>query len=359
MSVLASESTTAAGRRPTGSPLLEVRDLTRRFGPVVAVDGLSLELGSGEILGVLGENGAGKSTLLNMLAGMIQPDTGEIVIDGRSFTALTPGLAIRHGIGTVYQHFSLVSSLSVRENLLLGSSPGRNGGSNRLRQALELLDLPLSPDTPVRALSMGERQRLEIAKVLARGTRVLLLDEPTSVLTPQEVERLFAVLSQLRDAGVGVVLVTHKLGEALGLCDRIVVMRTGRLQGEVERSEIQGVGGGRDRIVEMMFGRDKVPEVAASAPASLPTGNGATAPLLRLDRVRINDDRGHAVIPAFSLEVFPGELFGIAGVDGNGQRELAEAIAGQRPIAAGSIRLAGQDLSASGVQGAGRWGSVM
>lgn len=354
MSVLANESTTAADRRKSGSSLLEIRDLSRSFGPVVAVDGVSLDLGAGEILGVLGENGAGKSTLLNMLAGMVQPDGGEIAVGGRRFTGLTPGLAIREGIGTVYQHFALVPSLSVRENLLLGSpvrqGGGRAGGTNRLRQALDLLDLPLSPDTPVRALSMGERQRLEIARVLARGTRVLLLDEPTSVLTPQEVERLFAVLRKLRDAGVGVVLVTHKLGEALGLCDRIVVMRAGRLQGEVQRSELQESGGGRDRIVEMMFGRATVPEIAATPPPSPPVVDWDTAPLLRLVGVRINDDRGHAVVPGFSLDVFPGELFGIAGVDGNGQRELAEAIVGQRPIAMGSIVLAGRDLSACGVQ---------
>ncbi len=242
--MLSSESSTAADRLQASSPLLEVHDLTRRFGPVNAVDGVSFALGAGEILGVLGENGAGKSTLLNMLAGMVHPDGGAITVGGRQFAALTPGLAIRQRIGTVYQHFALVPSLSVRENLLLGSPEsqgvGRNGSVDRLRQALDLLDLPLPLDTPVRALSMGERQRLEIAKVLARGSKVLLLDEPTSVLTPQEVERLFAVLRRIRDSGVGIVLVTHKLGEALGLCDRIVVMRAGRLQGEVEPSGDSG-----------------------------------------------------------------------------------------------------------------------
>src|SRR5215203_2200450 len=256
------ESRTEGDRRQVGSPLLEIRDLTKRFGPIAAVDGVSLAIGAGEILGVLGENGAGKSTLLNMLAGMIRPDSGAIEIGGRQFAALTPGSAIGYGIGTVYQHFALVPSLSVRENLLLGShvgpTPGRSGDTGRLRQALDLLDLPVALDAPVRTLAMGERQRLEIAKVLARGSKILLLDEPTSVLTPQEVERLFSVLRRIRDSGVGIVLVTHKLGEALDLCDRIVVMRVGRLQGDVRRSEAQEIDGARDRVVELMFGRTMV-----------------------------------------------------------------------------------------------------
>ncbi len=262
------ESSTAVDRGQVGSPLLEIRDLTKRFGPIVAVDGVSLAFGASEILGVLGENGAGKSTLLNMLAGMIRPDSGAIEIGGRQFAALTPGSAISYGIGTVYQHFALVPSLSVRENLLLGShvspKPGRDGDAVRLQQALDLLDLPVALDTQVRSLAMGERQRLEIAKVLARGSKILLLDEPTSVLTPQEVGRLFAVLRRIRDSGVGIVLVTHKLGEALDLCDRIVVMRAGRLQGDVRRSEKQEIGGARDRVVELMFGRNTAPGFVAN-----------------------------------------------------------------------------------------------
>ena len=264
------------------------------------------------------------------------------------------GYGDREGIGTVYQHFALVPSLSVRENLLLGApiraKYGRDGDADRLRQSLDLLDLPVALDTPVRSLAMGERQRLEIAKVLARGSKILLLDEPTSVLTPQEVERLFVVLRRIRDAGVGIVLVTHKLGEALGLCDRIVVMRAGRLQGEVKRAEAQEMDAARNRVVELMFGRTTATGLASSEPPPSPEHSDAAAPLLRLDRVRVHDDDGHVAVPGCSLELFPGDIFGIAGVDGNGQRELAEAIAGQRPVAAGSIHLAGRDITSEGIQ---------
>lgn len=354
MSVLTAEPSTTVGRWRTGMALLDVRDLTKRFGPISAVDSVSLTLGAGEILGVLGENGAGKSTLLNMLAGMVRPDSGVIAVNGRRFSALTPGEAIRHGIGTVYQHFALVSSLTVRENLLLGTHASggfaRSVADEGLRTTLDLLDLPLALDAQVRSLSMGERQRLEIAKVLARGSKILLLDEPTSVLTPQEVDRLFAVLRRVRDSGVGIVLVTHKLGEALGLCHRILVMRGGRLRGEVERSQSIEGDAARDRVVELMFGGQRAAETAAMSPPPSSAVSGDAVPVLQLDHVQIADDRGHVVVPDLSLELFEGELFGIAGVDGNGQRELAEAVAGQRPIASGYLRLLGRDLSAAGVQ---------
>ncbi len=237
-----------------------MRGISKRFGPVLANDNVSLSLREGEIHAVLGENGAGKTTLMNILSGMYQPDAGAISIRGRETRIASPADALRQGIGTVYQHFTLVPNLSVIENVILGTDTGfvldLDEAERRLTTMLGDFALNASPQTEVRHLSLGQRQRIEIIKVLFRGSRVLLLDEPTSVLTPVEVEGLFTILRRLKEEGVAVVLITHKLEEALEVSDRVTILRQGRKVGELGPEEIASAARGatKGRIVELMFG---------------------------------------------------------------------------------------------------------
>lgn len=338
------------------APIVEMLGITKRFGPVLANDHVSLELWPGEVHAVLGENGAGKTTLMNVLSGMYQPDSGTIRIAGEPVEIASPADALRRGIGTVYQHFTLVPNLSILENVALGASDNvlLNLAEIEPEVASMLADfgLDVSPRTEIRHLALGERQRVEIIKVLMRGTRVLLLDEPTSVLTPGEVASLLDLLRRLRDQGVAVVLITHKLGEALAISDRVTVLRGGRNAGEfgpdvmIEASR-ETV---RDRIVEQMFG-------AAHKAASQTSRQRAIGQsLLVLANVSTPGDRGHPALRDLSLELHRGEVFGIAGVDGNGQKELGEVIAGQRPVTSGRIVFDGKEMTNRGVAAATRAG---
>jgi simple sugar transport system ATP-binding protein len=268
----------------------------------------------------------------------------------------SPRDAIAHGIGAVYQHFTLVPPLSITENVILG-----RGGSavldlrraaEEIRASLEAFELSLDPHTPVKFLSLGQQQRVEIIKALSRGSRVLLLDEPTSILTPTEASELFRIVGRLKGDGVGVVFITHKLEEALQISDRITILRKGQRAGELGPEEIRAdrAAAGR-RIVDLMFG--------GQPPAD--TAGGETAPaaaeeVLTLDRVTVRDDRGVPAVQEVSLSLYPGEILGIAGVDGNGQKELAEAIAGQRRVTAGRIRVEGRDITNRGTPTAVRAG---
>lgn len=336
-----------------------MRSICKRFGPVLANDNVDLTLWPGEIHAVLGENGAGKTTLMNILSGMYQPDSGQILLDGAPAIIRTPIDALEQGIGTVYQHFTLVPNLSVIENVVLGTRTGfrldLGASQTRLQTLLNDFDLNATPETEVRHLSLGQRQRIEIIKVLFRGTRVLLLDEPTSVLTPVEVEGLFAILRRLREQNVAVVIITHKLDEALDLSDRITVLRQGRNVGALDPGDLAAADRehSRLRIVEMMFGGSPVAAASGSTIASAATP-GAT--LLSLRNITAVGDRGAAAVRNLSLDLHRGEVFGIAGVDGNGQKELGEVIAGQRRTSSGDLLIAGRTMTNQGVSALSRAG---
>lgn len=342
--------------KPAAHSRVDMRGISKRFGTVLANDGIDLALWPGEIHAVLGENGAGKTTLMNILSGMYQPDSGSISIDSQPVDIRTPIQALDLGIGTVYQHFTLVPNLSVIENVVLGTRTGfrldLGSAESRLQELLHDFELNTTPQTQVRHLSIGQRQRIEIIKVLFRGTSVLLLDEPTSVLTPVEVEGLFTILRRLREQGVAVVIITHKLDEALDLSDRITILRQGRKVGELDPSMLAGADRetSRLRIVEMMFGGS--PSETAQAPSVSAPGEV----LLSLLDVSAQGDRGAPAVRNLSLELHRGEVFGIAGVDGNGQKELGEVIAGQRRSSAGHLTFEGRDLTNKGVAAASRAG---
>ncbi|MGH2558951.1 MAG: ABC transporter ATP-binding protein [Thermomicrobiales bacterium] len=340
--------TTRTGTHPDSVPVVEAREITKRFGPIVANNRVFLALRAGEIHAVLGENGAGKTTLLNILSGVYQPDAGEILVDGRPATLHSPAGALRQGIGAVHQHFALAPNLSALENVILGAASGfRLDLGQAERRVVELfhqMGLKVSPRTEVHRLALGQRQRVEIVKALFRGSRVLLLDEPTSVLTPGEVDGLFAILRRLRAEGVAIALITHKLDEALAVSDRITVLRQGSVAGTVEslpRSE-RGGGEAKGRIVELMFGGSPPRE-------ALPAPHAIGPPLLTLHEVSAVDDRGAPAVRDCSLDLHAGEILGIAGVDGNGQTELAEVIAGQRRATAGRVDREGLDVTNRGV----------
>lgn len=327
---------------------MSARGIGKRFGATVANDDIDLELRAGEIHALLGENGAGKTTLLSILGGLYQPDSGELRVDGEAVRFHRPGDAIALGIGTVHQHFTLAPQLTVVENIALGLSRrfrlDLDRGRDRSRQVLRQLGLEERIDDRVAHLSLGERQRLEIAKALVRGSRVLLLDEPTSILSPGEVADLFSVLRELADDGAAIVLVTHKLDDAMAMSDRITVLRRGRVSGRLTRAELVAMSeaDATTAVVSLMF-ESSLPESRARRPASI----GAVR--LTIERVSLRDERGVLAVQDCSLMLCAGEIVGLAGVDGNGQRELAEAIAGQRPVAAGVMRLDGESIERLGV----------
>jgi simple sugar transport system ATP-binding protein len=345
-----------AGNHDRRAPLVEMRGISKRFGTVLANDNISLDLWPGEVHAVLGENGAGKTTLMNILAGMYQPDSGTIRIAGEDVQIASPADALQRGIGTVYQHFTLVPNLSILENVVLGAEGGfvldLQEAEERLQGMLADFGLDVSPHTEIRHLALGQRQRVEIIKVLMRGSRVLLLDEPTSVLTPGEVAALLDLLRRLRDQGVAVVLITHKLGEALAVSDRVTILRGGRNVGEFGPDVMSGTEkeSVRRRIVEQMFGGSQSAEIPPSAP------HHPGEPLLTLTNISTHGDRGSPALRDLSLELYRGEVFGIAGVDGNGQKELGEVIAGQRHVATGQVIFDGRNITNRGVAVATRAG---
>lgn len=339
-----------------GGAVVEMRGISKRFGPTVANHDVSVAFRSGEVHALLGENGAGKTTLMSILAGMYHPDVGQILVDGQPVRIESPAAALRLGIGTVYQHFTLVPTLSVIENVVLGTDQGAildlGDAERRLTRLLGEFDLHASPRAEVRHLAIGQKQRVEIIKTLFRGSRVLLLDEPTSVLTPGEVEGLLQILRRLKTQGVAVVLITHKLDEALAVSDRVTVLRAGCKVAELGPADLAGASreASKRQVVELMFGG-----VAAAAPVER-LGSAAGSVLLALEGVTARGSRGGLALRNVSLELRAGEVFGIAGVDGNGQKELGEVVAGQRAVTAGRVRMGDTDLTNRGVAYAARRG---
>ncbi len=325
-----------------GVPILEMRNITKRFPGVVANDRVDFDVRTGEVHTLFGENGAGKSTLMRVLYGLYRADDGEIRINGQRVAITSPSSAIHHGIGMIHQHFMLVDTLTVAENVALGTRStrgpltGLETVSSRIQELSDRYGLRVDPQALIWQLSVGERQRVEIIKALYRDVTLLVLDEPTAVLTPKEVGDLFAVLRQMARDGRGLVFISHKVHEVLDLSDRITVLRNGRVVGTVPVGEAS-----RERLVEMMVGH----QVAAEE--SPPRGEAGASRLVVKD-LRVQSDRGTEAVRGVSFEVRSGELVGIAGVAGNGQRELAESIAGLRPPASGSIRLNDTELAGHG-----------
>lgn len=347
-----------------------VRQVTKRFPGIVALDDVSLTFRGGEIHVLLGENGAGKSTLMGLLAGMQQPDSGEIVIDGRPVIIDSPRRSMDLGVGAVFQQLLLVPSLTVIENLMLGGPWWRPlKRATALRRFAELsgvLAARIDPDAPVMALSLGEQQQVEIMRALWREEKMLLLDEPTSMLTPQGVEDLGRMLRRLRDKGVALILITHKLPEAYEFGDRISVLRQGRVAGELEPARLKSLGEAERtaEVLRLMFGTAAPPLQAAGRPDTAPpldvpelallTGHTAhraravdrrQPPVLGVSEIGTAAERGATALRDVAFDLWPGEVLGIAGVDGNGQKHLAEVLAGQRETARGTIRLAGADIT--------------
>ncbi|MFQ1001700.1 ABC transporter ATP-binding protein [Modestobacter sp. SSW1-42] len=324
----------------TSAPLaVELRGITKRFPGVVANKDIELRVARGEVHAIVGENGAGKSTLMKTLYGMHRPDEGEILIDGRPVTFRSPADAIAAGIGMVHQHFMLADNFTVLENVVLGSEPTKGGrldraeGRRRIRDISDRYSLGLDPDTLVEDLGVGDRQRVEIAKVLYRGATTLILDEPTAVLVPQEVDELFGNLAELKREGLTVIFISHKLDEVRKVADSITVIRRGTTVGTADPATTSA-----KQLAELMVG------------AELPTPQTRTStvrdrPVLQLRGVTVSAPGGRALVDDVSLTVREGEVVGIAGVEGNGQAELVDAIMGLRPLAAGSIVLGEDDIA--------------
>jgi len=318
--------------------MIEMNEITKVFPGVVANDSISFQVRAGEIHALLGENGAGKSTLMSVLAGLYQPDAGSIKIKGNPVQFRSPRSALAVGVGMIYQHFRLVDNFTVAENIVLGA-PGEdvvlNSGKieEETARLSEKFGLDINPRARISQLSLGEQQRVEILKMLYRGCDILIMDEPTTVLTPQEVKELFKMIRKMADQGKSIVLITHKLNEVLEVADSVTVLRRGRVVGNARTADLD-----EKALTHMMVGRELMQSRRELMP---PTGEL----LLKLDNLKVLGDQGNVAVTALNLEMHSGEIVGIAGVAGNGQRELVEAIAGLRKIAGGSILLDGQDIS--------------
>ena len=317
---------------------LELRDITKRFPGVLANDRISISADRGEVLGLLGENGAGKSTLMNILSGLYRPDAGETLIDGTPRTFTDPRQAIDAGIGMVHQHFQLVPVFDVVEAVALGAESvtgpigtfDRATARKRVVELSQRYNLDVNPDARIEDLPVGVRQRVEILKALYRQSDILVLDEPSAVLTPFETEELFGIIRDLAEAGTTVIFITHKLNEVLEVADRITVLRRGRVAGTVEPKDAT-----REILANLMVGRDVELSVVKGPPSPGDV-------VLSVRDLHVRDDRGHMAVKGVSLEVRAGEIVALAGVQGNGQTELVESIVGLRTADSGQVVIDGQ-----------------
>jgi general nucleoside transport system ATP-binding protein len=323
----------------TNTTVLQVRGITKRFPGVLANDNVDFDLHHGEIHALLGENGAGKTTLMNILYGLYHPDQGEILRDGKPFVLQSPKDAIAHGIGMVHQHFMLIPVFTVTENIMLGSETVKNAVlarrqvSGQVRELSRQYGLDIDPDAYVRNLPVGVQQRVEIVKTLYRKADILILDEPTAVLTPQEVDDLFRIMRDLTAKGVSIIFITHKLKEVLAVADRITVMRAGRVVGTTTPAETD-----EHQLAAMMVGREVILNVEKK-----PAQPGEE--VFQVSHLHVTDQRGLEVVRGVSFAVRAGEILGIAGVQGNGQTELVEALTGLRHTQSGQVKIAGHDVT--------------
>lgn len=319
--------------------LVDMRSITKRFPGTLANDRVNFQLARGEIHALLGENGAGKSTLMSVLSGFYRPDEGEIIIRGQKTTLRSPKEALERGVGMVHQHFRLVEPFTVAENIVMGTPAAGRLFFHRKKSAESVLHyanrfgLEVDPNARIWQLSVGEKQRVEILKLLHRGADVLILDEPTAVLTPQEVKELFQNLRKMAAEGKAIILITHKLQEVMDVADRITVLRKGRNVGTVEKREVD-----ERELTRMMVERDVL---FSTTQHSLIEGET----VLALESLEVMGDRGIPAIKNLSLQIHRGEILGIAGIAGNGQRELAEAVTGLRSVSSGRILLENRDLT--------------
>ena len=325
--------------------VLELRGITKEFPGTLANDHIDLDLRRGEVHALLGENGAGKSTLMNVLYGLYKPDEGEIIVNGEPVTFSSPKAAIEHGIGMVHQHFMLIPVMTVAENIVLGSEPTENGilldyssARARVRDLAKRFGFVVDPDALVQDITVGQQQRVEILKALYRNADIVILDEPTGVLTPQEAADLFEILRTLTREGISIIFISHKLNEVLDIADRISVLRRGKLVETFPRE-----GATEESLARAMVGREVLLRVEKS-----PAQPGDV--LLELKDLHVADDRGLPKGRGVSLEVRTGEIVGIAGVDGNGQSELIDAITGLRKIERGTVRLGRSELRHAGAR---------
>jgi ABC-type uncharacterized transport system ATPase subunit len=326
------------------APALELRGITKRFGPVVANDRIDFDLRQGEVHALLGENGAGKSTLMSILYGLYSPDEGEIRVNGEPAEIDSPSRAIDLGIGMVHQHFMLVPVMTVTENIVLGEEPTHGPlldvreGARRVKELSDRYGLAVDPDAVIEQVSVGMQQRVEILKTLYRDARILILDEPTAVLTAQETQELFQVLRALKEDGVSIVFISHKLNEVLAIADRVTVLRRGE-----KIDTVPTEGATEESLARLMVGRDVLLRVEKK---SAHPGE----PVLEVEDLRARDQRGLEAVKGVSLTVRGGEVVAIAGVDGNGQLELVQAIAGVLVPESGRVSIAGEDVTGEGVR---------
>jgi general nucleoside transport system ATP-binding protein len=353
----------APGPKPQGPDFLVATGIKKRFGAVEANRNATLEVSKGEIHALVGENGAGKSTLMRILAGLHEPDGGTVTLDGRDVTGWSTRQAIDAGVGMVHQHFMLVPTLTVAENLVLGREPRRGMRLDRATASADVealgrrTGLVVAPNRLVSDLSVGEAQRVEVLKVLWRGAKLLILDEPTAVLSPPEVKDLWVVLRRLASEGSTVVLITHKLDEVMEISDTVTVMRAGETVGRIATRDASP-----SAIARMMVGRDVVlagterSEARGQSSEGRPESGGqrpGNVGVLTVESLDVPSGRGEHAVRGVSFQIAPGEIFGIAGVEGNGQSELIEAIAGLRKVSSGTIRFGPRDVTGLDVRSRG------
>jgi general nucleoside transport system ATP-binding protein len=321
-------------------PVLELRGVTKRFPGVLANDHIDFDLYRGEVHALLGENGAGKSTLMNIVYGLYHPDEGEFRINGKPVKIGSPREAIDHGIGMVHQHFMLIPVMTVAENVVLAAEPRKagvfldyDGAVRKVRDLAAAFKFAIDPDARVENITVGQQQRVEILKALYRGADILILDEPTAVLTPQEADELFGILKTLQREGMSIIFISHKLREVLEIADRVTVLRRGKKIETVPRE-----GATREGLAKLMVGREVLLRVEKTPAAP-------DEPLLIVENLTVFDERGLPAVLDVSLEVRAGEIVGIAGVDGNGQTELIDALTGLRHVESGKVLLGGNEVT--------------